>query len=203
MMLLNDNLAEQLIALFMLLVEQIDVKDQLSSICELVSEKATFGDLENQIYVSTENILPNKQGINCFGTTEESERVTPFKKGDVLIANIRPYFKKIWQCNQSGACNADVLCFRAIDSKYKYVLKALLYQDSFYDYVMSGAKGTKMPRGDKAHIMKYPIPCIPESIVDEINKFAKEMECIQQENYSEISMLTEMTSYLLATLSSC
>ena len=199
---INDNLAEQLIALFMLLVNQIEATDQLSSICDLVSEKATFGDLENQIYVSTENILPNKQGINCFGTTEKSDRVTPFRKGDVLIANIRPYFKKIWQCNQSGACNADVLCFRAIDNKYKYVLKALLYQDSFYDYVMSGAKGTKMPRGDKGHIMKYPIPCIPETLVDEINMAAKEIECIQQNNISEISMLTEMASYMLTTLSS-
>lgn len=202
MMRLNDNLAEQLISQFMIIVEGLDRTAQLNSICSFVSEKATFGDLDNQVYVSTENILPNKQGINYFGTTELNDRITPFKEGDVLIANIRPYFKKIWQCNQSGACNADVLCFRADDNKYKYILKAILYQDSFYDYVMSGAKGTKMPRGDKDHIMKYLIPNIPEESIIKFNLFATEIERIQSKSLEEIKILSEMKSYLLTTLSS-
>lgn len=200
---INDNLAEQLISQFMIFVEGLDRTAQLNSICSFVSEKATFGDLDNQVYVSTENLLPNKQGINYFGTTELNDRITPFKEGDVLIANIRPYFKKIWQCNQSGACNADVLCFRADDNKYKYILKAILYQDSFYDYVMSGAKGTKMPRGDKDHIMKYLIPNIPEEFIIKFNLFATEIERIQSKSIEEIKILSEMKSYLLTTLSSC
>ena len=199
---INDNLDEQLIAHFMLLIGQVDETEQLNNICRLVSEKATFGGLDNQIYVSTENILPNKQGINYFGTTDKNDRITPFQTGDVLIANIRPYFKKIWQCNQSGACNADVLCFRANDNKYKYVLKALLYQDTFYDYVMSGAKGTKMPRGDKEHIMKYTIPCISDVIINKINIFAKKIEDIQLKNLSEIMLLSDMQNNLLSQLSS-
>ena len=186
----------------MLLIGQVDETEQLNNICRLVSEKATFGGLDNQIYVSTENILPNKQGINYFGTTDKNDRITPFQTGDVLIANIRPYFKKIWQCNQSGACNADVLCFRANDNKYKYVLKALLYQDTFYDYVMSGAKGTKMPRGDKEHIMKYTIPCISDVIINKINIFAKKIEDIQLKNLSEIMLLSDMQNNLLSQLSS-
>ena len=31
-------------------------------------------------------------------------------------------------------------------------------QDSFYDYAMLGAKGSKMPRGDKEQIMRYELP---------------------------------------------
>lgn len=38
-----------------------------------------------------------------------------------------------------------------------------MFQDGFFDYVMSGAKGTKMPRGDKTHIMLYQIPRFSET----------------------------------------
>ena len=55
------------------------------------------------------------------------------------------------------AGSADVLCIRAkenTDSKYLYYL---LSQQAFFDYVMSGAKGCKMPRGDKKQIMQWPV----------------------------------------------
>ena len=114
-------------------------------------------------HVSTENILPDKQGVASFGTTDSSERVTYFQAEDVLASNIRPYFKKMWFATTSGGCNADVLCFRALDKKYAYLLKSIMFQDGFFDYVMSGAKGTEMPRGDKTHIMLYPIPRFSET----------------------------------------
>ena len=69
-------------------------------------------------HVSTENILPDKQGVAFFGTTDSSERVTYFQAEDVLVSNIRPYFKKMWFATTSGGCNADVLCFRALDKRY-------------------------------------------------------------------------------------
>ena len=72
--------------------------------------------------------------------------------GDILIANIRPYLKKIWQSDMDGACNADVLVLKPqeIDNVFLYFLVA---QNKFIDYVMGGVKGSKMPRGDKAHIL--------------------------------------------------
>ena len=91
-------------------------------------------------HVSTENILPYKQGVASFGTTDSSERVTYFQAEDVLVSNIRPYFKKMWFATTSGGCNADVLCFRALDKKYACLLKSIMFQDGFFDYVMSGAK---------------------------------------------------------------
>ena len=133
-------------------------------------------------HVSTENILPDEQGVASFGTTDSSERVTYFQAEDVLVSNIRPYFKRMWFATTSGGCNADVLCFRALDKKYAYLLKSIMFQDGFFDYVMSGAKGTKMPRGDKTHIMLYPIPRFSETQLlkfIEYNKisFGEEGEC--------------------------
>ena len=155
---INDNLAEYLNCIY---IEQVkDTQDTipLSEICKYVTDKSAFSDIGSHVYVSTENILPDKQGVASFGTTDSSERVTYFQAEDVLVSNIRPYFKKMWFATTSGGCNADVLCFRALDKKYAYLLKSIMFQDGFFDYVMSGAKGTKMPRGDKTHIMLYPIP---------------------------------------------
>lgn len=158
---INDNLAEYLNCIY---IEQVkDTQDTipLSEICKYVTDKSAFSDIGSHVYVSTENILPDKQGVASFGTTDSSERVTYFQAEDVLVSNIRPYFKKMWFATTSGGCNADVLCFRALDKKYAYLLKSIMFQDGFFDYVMSGAKGTKMPRGDKTHIMLYPIPRFP------------------------------------------
>ena len=160
---INDNLAEYLNCIY---IEQVkDTQDTipLSEICKYVTDKSAFSDIGSHVYVSTENILPDKQGAASFGTTDSSERVTYFQAEDVLVSNIRPYFKKMWFATTSGGCNADVLCFRALDKKYAYLLKSIMFQDGFFDYVMSGAKGTKMPRGDKTHIMLYPIPRFSET----------------------------------------
>lgn len=107
-------------------------------------------------YISTENMLPNRGGV-CEVATVPTSAVVEYKAYDILISNIRPYFRKIWYADRNGGCSADVLCIRAkenIDSRYLYYL---LSQQSFFDYVMSGAKGCKMPRGDKNQIMQWPV----------------------------------------------
>lgn len=79
-----------------------------------------------------------------------------FQVGDILISNIRPYLKKIWLSDRNGGCSTDVLALRAknekVDSSFLY---CCLANDDFVSYVMSGAKGVKMPRGDKQHILSY------------------------------------------------
>ena len=121
-------------------------------------------------FVSTENIEQNFGGIVPFEDSETMVDGTGFTKGDILIANIRPYLKKIWQSDMDGACNADVLVMKPqeIDNVFFYFLVA---QNKFIDYVMGGVKGSKMPRGDKAHILQYntAIPSILEQ--QQIAKF--------------------------------
>ena len=123
---------------------------KLYDICDYVTSRTT--NIEN--YISTENMLPNKGGV-CTPSNAPNGTAVEYKVGDVLVSNIRPYFQKIWQADCNGACSADVLCFRAndkVDSTYLYYL---LSQQLFFDYVMSGAKGCKMPRGDKKQIMQW------------------------------------------------
>lgn len=127
--------------------------NSLRDICDYVVTRTNI--IEN--YISTENMLPNKGGV-CDTLKVPSGGIgTKYQVGDILISNIRPYFKKIWQADCEGVCSIDVLCLRAnekVDSRFLYYL---LTQQSFFDYVMSGTKGCKMPRGDKQQIMQWPI----------------------------------------------
>ena len=129
---------------------------KLKDICKFVNEKVDTSTFHLEDYVSTENLLPNKGGVTVASKIPQG-KATLFKKGDILISNIRPYFKKIYLAKKQGCCSNDVLCIRPnsnIPSSYLYYL---LSQDSFFDYVMTGAKGTKMPRGDKGHIMNWAV----------------------------------------------
>lgn len=106
-------------------------------------------------YVSTESMVSDKGGILVSESIPLSGNVNCYCPGDILISNIRPYFKKIWKANRYGHSSNDVVIIRAKDPKLSDYLFAILSDDRFFDYVMQGSKGTKMPRGDKEQIMDY------------------------------------------------
>jgi len=197
----NDNLAEYLNCIYVELAKSVQETVPLSEVCGYVTDKSVFSEIETAVYISTENILPDKQGVSSYGNTSASERVIHFREEDVLVSNIRPYFKKMWFATTEGGCNADVLCFRASDKKYSYLLKSILFQDGFFDYVMSGAKGTKMPRGDKNHIMQYQIPCFSDQQLHKFNALASSVEQNQALNRQEMASLETAKGILLTTLS--
>lgn len=130
----------------------------LENISDYVTEKIELKNLNNKTYISTENILPNKAGVINATTLPNIKCTSAFQKGDVLVSNIRPYFKKIWQATFAGGCSNDVLVFRAKNGINNEFLYYILSDDKFFEYSMSTAKGTKMPRGDKNSLMKYEIP---------------------------------------------
>ena len=137
------------------------MKTTLRQICEIVSDKLSVNELINanltSTYISTENMLPNKGGVVASSSVPTTGKVTAYKTGDVLVSNIRPYFKKIWFASNDGGCSNDVLVFRAKKDISPEYLHYVLADDSFFDYAMKTSKGTKMPRGDKKALMEYGI----------------------------------------------
>ena len=134
---------------------------QLSSIAQYVTDKISSDEISLNEYITTDCILQNKHGRETANNLPpQSCSLIRFQKGDVLIANIRPYLKKIWYADMDGGASSDVLVFRAKKGHSSNFLYAVLLQDSFYDYVMQGVKGSKMPRGDKDQIMRYEIPTL-------------------------------------------
>ena len=141
---------------------------KLSSIAYYVTDKISSNDISLAEYVTTDCILQNKKGREV-ATNLPSQpcSLIRYQRGDVLIANIRPYLKKVWFADIDGGASPDVLVFRAKDGHSPSFLYAILLQDSFFDYVMQGTKGSKMPRGDKEQILRYEMPtfsCSEESI---------------------------------------
>lgn len=137
----------------------------LGEICEYSRRKISTKSLTCSNYFSTENMLQNKAGATIASSIPDVETVTGCMDYDVLVSNIRPYFKKILRVTGVSGCSADVLCFHPKASKFYSFLFCSIYDDKFFTYVMSGAKGTKMPRGDKNQIMKYPIILPDDSIL--------------------------------------
>ena len=132
---------------------------KLSEIATFVEDKISSNSISLADYVTTDSLLPNKEGkalatnlppIIC--------SLTHFRKGDVLVANIRPYLKKVWLADKEGGCSSDVLVFRVKEGNKSSFLYAIMLQDRFFDYAMKGAKGSKMPRSDKDQIMRYELP---------------------------------------------
>ena len=132
---------------------------ELSSLCSYAKGKVSVDTLSKRNYVSTENMMPNKGGIVDAGALPSAQYTQQYIKDDILVSNIRPYFKKIWMADDDGGCSNDVLVFRAdrgCDSTFLYYILA---NDAFFNYASATSKGTKMPRGDKTAIMQYKVPC--------------------------------------------
>lgn len=172
----------------------------LSEICGYSKDKVNIEDLTLDTYYSTENMQPNRQGAVQATTLPTIKQTTACKKGNVLISNIRPYFKKIIYCFADCGCSTDVLCFVPNKSEYSAFLYCALYSDKFFDYMVAGSKGTKMPRGDKQQIMMYPI-CIPSTeYVEQFSKIVAPMFETVYTNRLEANDLAILRDTLLPKL---
>lgn len=166
------------------------MKYNLADICEYAKGKVDVAILDDETYISTENMMPNKGGITSASSLPTIAQTQVFLAGDVLVSNIRPYFKKIWFAEFDGGCSNDVLVFRAKDGVSKRFLYYVLSDDTFFDYSMATSKGTKMPRGDKAAIMKYEVP---DFTYEEQEKIAEILEALDR----KIQLNTEINENLL------
>lgn len=134
------------------------MKYKLEDICSFRQGKTDVGNLDEITYISTENMMPNKGGVTAASSLPTIAMTQEYRNNDVLISNIRPYFKKIWKAKFDGGCSNDVLVFVAKENTDADFLYYILANDDFFIYSMATSKGTKMPRGDKKAIMQYSVP---------------------------------------------
>ena len=126
----------------------------LKEIAEFQKQRISTALLNNNNYISTENILQDFEGIQCSSSMPANVNVIKYQNEDILLSNIRPYLKKVWFADRKGGCSADVLVLRG-NKCDKYFLYYVIASDRFINYVMSGIKGVKMPRGDKNQMEEY------------------------------------------------
>ena len=152
---------------------------QLGEIAKYADTRIKAKDIIATDYVSVENLLQNKQGVDFTDKAPTGGSFIQYVEDDILIGNIRPYLKKIWKADRTGGTNGDVLTVR-IKSETKELLSAsyLYYQlssEKFFSYDMQHSKGAKMPRGSKDAVMNYEFMIPPfeeqERIVNILDRF--------------------------------
>lgn len=161
--------------------------EELSQVSSYVSERIRIDEVNLDNYVSTENMISERGGVTKATKLPSGKTISVFQKGDILISNIRPYFKKIWLADKSGGCSNDVLVVRANEKISNRFLYYVLSSDNFFDYAVGTSKGTKMPRGDKKAIMKYKVPIYSlveqEKIAEILRAFDKKIILNKQINH--------------------
>lgn len=156
-------------------VRLISLRDISSYSVEKISACLT----DNNSYVGVDNLIANKRGKKPSDYAPNTSKLSKFYPGDILIGNIRPYLRKIWQSNLAGGASGDVLVISINDEKQKEITSRFLYHvlasEDFFEYNNRFAKGAKMPRGDKKAIMdyKFSLPRLSEQerIVAILDKF--------------------------------
>ena len=157
-------------------------KYYLSDIADFISDKIEFSSIELDKYISTDNMLPNFNGVTLSTVEPSLNKCTKFKAGDTLFSNIRTYFKKVWFADFDGGCSPDVIVMRTKNEEF--VLHEFLYllicSEDFINFTVMSSNGAKMPRGDKKAMLKYEfeIPSIEEQKIA-INHYFKIKEKIQ------------------------
>lgn len=166
---------------------------ELQDVSEYRTERIETNLLNDKNYVSTENMISDKGGIVDSSYPPSGNNSPAFRPNDTLVSNIRPYFKKIWFAQNEGGCSNDVIVFKPyeekIDPKFLYFQ---LSKDEFFDYMMSGANGTKMPRGNKKAIPKFKFS-IPTSLETQkrIASILSTYDDLIENNLKRIKLLEE------------
>lgn len=202
---INDNLYDLLQSVYQLqfgVTSGNAAEGTLSDICSYTKDRIAVSELSLGNYYSTENMLPGKAGFTEATSLPTTPQTTRCNAGDVLVSNIRPYFKKIVLCHSEGGCSTDVLCFAPKAPAYSAYLFCTLYADRFFDFMVAGSKGTKMPRGDKQQIMTYPVYIPTESELTAFADFATPILSQIHGNNEENARLEHLRDTLLPKLMS-
>lgn len=163
----------------------------LMDVARFASGKVDVASLDTSTYISTENMLENRGGVIEASSLPSTVTVPGFSIGQVLVSNIRPYFKKLWLARFDGGRSNDVLAFQSHDAECSEFLFNLLYQDQFFEFMTRTSKGAKMPRGDKDAIAAWKFVCADDALLKHFSEKVRP-------NYQYIDGLSKQ-SRLLST----
>lgn len=171
----------------------------LSQIAFYVDDRISSNDIDLEQYVTTDSLLQNKEGRTlATNLPPQPCSLLKYQIGDILVANIRPYLRKIWLADSEGGASNDVLVFRAKEGYTAEYLYSILLDDRFFNYVMLAPTGAKMPRGEKTHIMRYSVFDIGDNAVSVgnfVSTIYKKIALNREENATLEAMAKQLYEY--------
>ena len=168
-------------------------KCKLEDVMNFSTTRINSSELNEDNYVSTENMLQDYQGIMEAKSVPEDVNVISYSCGDILISNIRPYLKKVWKATFNGGCSSDVFVLKANDNIESDYLHYVIANDKFINFVMSGAKGVKMPRGDKKQMKTYSLS-LPQ--IQEQKKIGKMLSLLDERIATQNNVIDKLQSLI-------
>ncbi|CAK1759639.1 restriction endonuclease subunit S [Vibrio crassostreae] len=172
----------------------------LSDVAKYCSARTDTDSITLENYISTENMLAEKKGVTAASKLPTAKTVAAYKPGDILVSNIRPYFKKIWLAEGNGGRSNDVLGFEAVSANTDSYLMNLLYQDTFFEYMTRTSKGAKMPRGDKTAIMNWDMALPPVELREAFSAIVDKFYQLIPQNRAQNATLESLRDTLLPKL---
>ncbi|HBC3383070.1 TPA: restriction endonuclease subunit S [Vibrio parahaemolyticus] len=172
----------------------------LSDVAKYCSARTKTDTITLENYISTENMLAEKKGVTAASKLPTAKTVAAYKSGDILVSNIRPYFKKIWLAEGSGGRSNDVLGFESVRANTESYLMNVLYQDTFFEYMTRTSKGAKMPRGDKTAIMNWEMAVPPVELREAFSAIVDKFYQLIPQNRAQNATLESLRDTLLPKL---
>ncbi|EGQ7812045.1 restriction endonuclease subunit S [Vibrio parahaemolyticus] len=172
----------------------------LSDVAKYCSARTKTDSITLENYISTENMLAEKKGVTAASKLPTAKTVAAYKSGDILVSNIRPYFKKIWLAEGSGGRSNDVLGFESVSANTESYLMNVLYQDTFFEYMTRTSKGAKMPRGDKTAIMNWEMAVPPVELREAFSAIVDKFYQLIPQNRAQNATLESLRDTLLPKL---
>lgn len=166
---------------------------ELGEIAFYVKDKIEAKRLNSDNYISADNMIGDVGGITKSEYVPVTGKSSHYMEKDILVSNIRPYFKKMWFATFSGGCSNDVFILRvreeSVDSKFLFYR---LSNQDFFDFMMAGANGTKMPRGNKNAILNFKVTLPPLETQKKIASILSGYDDLIENNLKRIKILEEM-----------
>lgn len=170
---------------------------ELGEVFEMPTSRISDSELQVDQYISTEHILQNFEGVEPSSSMPANLSAIRFFRNDILMANIRPYLKKIWLSDRNGGASSDVIVFRITVKSDPAFLYYELTNGQFIGYVMESVQGSKMPRGNKQAMQTFKMSIGPLSEQQQIGKYFVQMDVQLSKTSIKLTKLRNIKQSLL------
>lgn len=170
---------------------------ELREVFEMPTNRISGSELQADRYISTEHILQNFEGVEPTTSMPANLSAIRFFQNDILMANIRPYLKKIWLSDRNGGASSDVIVFHITIKSDPAFLYYELTNGQFIEYVMESIQGSKMPRGNKQAMQAFKMAIAPLSEQEQIGKCFTQIDTHFNKTSTKVTKLRNIKQSLL------
>jgi len=140
----------------------------LGDICTDLRETVSPDALEPDTpYIGLEHIPRRSISLTEWGAAEVvTSTKLRYKTSDILFGKIRPYFHKVGIAFTDGVASSDAIVIRANTDELRSLVLMVVSSDEFVaEASQTMREGSKMPRADWKHMIKYPVILPPPGLL--------------------------------------